>query len=139
MKIMNDLVWCICLTAYHLLISYVEVTSQQHKIIIIIIVTLTRGFGRGSVYSHQDPVLNHHGSPSTANRWPHWGVLPLYRCAVGVFYSPSRQGGSRQGSRRLKEFCWGCKNLRQGQVALKPWKIVLFEMYRVFKKIDMIL
>ena len=45
--------------------------------------------------SHQDPVLKHHRSSPTANRCPLWGggVLLLYWGAVGVFYSPSRQGG----------------------------------------------
>ena len=45
--------------------------------------------------NHQGSVLASYGSPPTANRWPHWGgVLPLCRGAVGVFYSPSRQGGN---------------------------------------------
>ena len=43
--------------------------------------------------NHQSSVLAPYRSPPTANRSPHWGgVLPLCRCAVGVFYSPSRQG-----------------------------------------------
>ena len=45
--------------------------------------------------NHQDSILVPYRSPPMSNRWPHWeGVLPLGRSAVGVFYSPSWQGGA---------------------------------------------
>ena len=43
--------------------------------------------------NHQSSILAPYGMAPMANRWPNWwGVLPLCRDPVGIFYRSSRQG-----------------------------------------------
>ena len=44
------------------------------------------------LFSHQDLILKHYGLPCPINKWPYWGIIPLWESAVGIFYRPSWQG-----------------------------------------------
>ena len=65
--------------------------SDQVRAKVVCCKTLTTLSPDQWLLNHQDPVVAPYGSPPTANRWPHWGRVPLCRSAVGVFYCPSRQ------------------------------------------------
>ena len=99
-----------------------DCSSDQVRVKVVYCKSLTSLSLNQWLFNHQGSVLAPYKSPPTANRWPHWGVLPLCRGAVSIFYSPSWQGNTMRGdsAERYTSFNSGDKGHSRGERQIPP-------------------